>query len=221
MREVHPSGRPGSATSSCGTYTVRLAELRPDLVWPNVADTELVLRCWVLEKALYEVSYELNARPDWVDIPLRAILELLKDRNPMTTSADPTSRQAVSKPLECPPAELGDQDIYFFNEGTHSRLYEKLGAHCLPGGGGAFCPVGSQCATSLGHRRFQRLGTVRATRCGRLVCPASGKHLSPRHTPVRSTSITSSPKTNDYLVDKVDPFGFPTCNGAAQRVDRL
>jgi len=61
-------------------YTIRLRELRPDLVWPNVADTEVVLRCWVLEKALYEVSYELNARPDWVDIPLRAIIDILKDR---------------------------------------------------------------------------------------------------------------------------------------------
>jgi 1,4-alpha-glucan branching enzyme len=29
---------------------------------------------------------------------------------------------------------LGDQDQFLFNEGTHSRLYEKLGAHCLPDG---------------------------------------------------------------------------------------
>jgi 1,4-alpha-glucan branching enzyme len=26
-------------------------------------------------------------------------------------------------------SRLGDQDLYLFNEGTHSRLYEKLGAH--------------------------------------------------------------------------------------------
>ena len=30
---------------------------------------------------------------------------------------------------------LGDQDVYLFNEGTHSRLYDKLGAHVLPTGG--------------------------------------------------------------------------------------
>jgi len=60
-------------------YIIRLRELRPDLVWPNKADAELVLRCWVLEKALYEVGYELNSRPDWVDIPLRAIVAVLKD----------------------------------------------------------------------------------------------------------------------------------------------
>jgi maltose alpha-D-glucosyltransferase/alpha-amylase len=28
----------------------------------------------LLEKAAYELSYELNNRPDWVDIPLRGLL---------------------------------------------------------------------------------------------------------------------------------------------------
>jgi maltose alpha-D-glucosyltransferase/alpha-amylase len=32
----------------------------------------------LLEKALYELRYELNMRPDWVDIPLRGILDLVK-----------------------------------------------------------------------------------------------------------------------------------------------
>jgi maltose alpha-D-glucosyltransferase / alpha-amylase len=32
---------------------------------------------FTLEKAVYEVSYELESRPDWVDIPLAGILELL------------------------------------------------------------------------------------------------------------------------------------------------
>ena len=45
-----------------------------------MADAELVLRSWVLEKALYEVRYELNSRPDWVDIPLRAVLTILGNR---------------------------------------------------------------------------------------------------------------------------------------------
>ena len=31
----------------------------------------------MLQKVLYELSYELNNRPDWVSIPLRALLELL------------------------------------------------------------------------------------------------------------------------------------------------
>jgi maltose alpha-D-glucosyltransferase/alpha-amylase len=30
-----------------------------------------------LEKALYELRYELDNRPTWVDVPLRGLLELL------------------------------------------------------------------------------------------------------------------------------------------------
>ncbi|MDA1117664.1 MAG: hypothetical protein O2979_06585 [Proteobacteria bacterium] len=32
---------------------------------------------------------------------------------------------------------LSDQDVHFFREGSHSRLYERLGCHLDPGGQGA------------------------------------------------------------------------------------
>jgi maltose alpha-D-glucosyltransferase/alpha-amylase len=38
---------------------------------------ESLLQAYLLEKALYEISYELNNRPDWVKIPLRGVLDLL------------------------------------------------------------------------------------------------------------------------------------------------
>ena len=38
---------------------------------------EELLRLWMLDKALYELNYELNNRPDWVRIPLRGVLGLL------------------------------------------------------------------------------------------------------------------------------------------------
>ena len=41
------------------------------------ADLELQLTTMVLEKALYELRYELNFRPDWVGIPLRSIRALV------------------------------------------------------------------------------------------------------------------------------------------------
>jgi len=40
-------------------------------------DLELQLTTMLLEKALYELRYELNMRPDWVRIPLRGILDLV------------------------------------------------------------------------------------------------------------------------------------------------
>ena len=44
---------------------------------PDRATIDTVLRVFILEKALYELRYELNHRPDWVSIPLSGILELL------------------------------------------------------------------------------------------------------------------------------------------------
>jgi predicted trehalose synthase len=32
----------------------------------------------LLDKALYELSYELNNRPDWVDIPVDGLLRILQ-----------------------------------------------------------------------------------------------------------------------------------------------
>jgi maltose alpha-D-glucosyltransferase / alpha-amylase len=45
---------------------------------PQTADDlDLQLTTMLLEKALYELRYELNMRPDWVRIPLRGILEVV------------------------------------------------------------------------------------------------------------------------------------------------
>ncbi len=40
------------------------------------ADDAALLRLFLLEKALYEIAYELNNRPDWLDIPLRGLLTI-------------------------------------------------------------------------------------------------------------------------------------------------
>lgn len=39
-------------------------------------ELELLLQTYLLEKAVYEVAYELNARPDWLRIPLRGVLQV-------------------------------------------------------------------------------------------------------------------------------------------------
>jgi maltose alpha-D-glucosyltransferase/alpha-amylase len=40
---------------------------------------ERLLKCLILRKALYEVKYELNNRPDWLFIPINGALELIKN----------------------------------------------------------------------------------------------------------------------------------------------
>ena len=41
------------------------------------SELELLLDVFLLEKAVYEVAYELNNRPDWLAIPLAGIRDLL------------------------------------------------------------------------------------------------------------------------------------------------
>ena len=43
----------------------------------DVGDVETLLTAYTLDKALYEIRYELNNRPSWVEIPLRGAVELL------------------------------------------------------------------------------------------------------------------------------------------------
>jgi len=45
-------------------------------------DTELMLETYLLEKAVYELAYELNHRPDWAHVPIEGILQLLGNEQP-------------------------------------------------------------------------------------------------------------------------------------------
>lgn len=42
-------------------------------------EIDFLLRYHILEKGIYELGYELNARPDWVIIPLKGVLQIIKD----------------------------------------------------------------------------------------------------------------------------------------------
>jgi maltose alpha-D-glucosyltransferase/alpha-amylase len=41
-------------------------------------DLDILIDAYLLDKAVYEVGYELNNRPSWVSVPIRGILALLK-----------------------------------------------------------------------------------------------------------------------------------------------
>jgi maltose alpha-D-glucosyltransferase / alpha-amylase len=45
----------------------------------DISDFEILLRAFTLEKAIYELGYELKYRPDWVKIPIKGILDLLEE----------------------------------------------------------------------------------------------------------------------------------------------
>ena len=51
------------------------------IIAPDAEETRFLLDTFILDKALYELAYELDNRPSWVHIPLRGILDLLKADN--------------------------------------------------------------------------------------------------------------------------------------------
>jgi maltokinase len=55
-----------------------LGAVEPSLLPPGQAAVERLLSVFELEKAVYELRYELNNRPDWVKIPVAGILRLLE-----------------------------------------------------------------------------------------------------------------------------------------------
>ena len=54
-------------------------------LWPADAEqTQALLDLFLLEKALYEVEYELTNRPGWAQIPLEAVLRILAPQEPVS-----------------------------------------------------------------------------------------------------------------------------------------
>jgi len=57
---------------------------------------KVILDAYLLDKAMYEVNYELNNRPDWLGLPLQGILQMLEaEAEPVETVA-----QAAQEPEE-------------------------------------------------------------------------------------------------------------------------
>jgi maltose alpha-D-glucosyltransferase/alpha-amylase len=53
-----------------------------DFIPKKKDDLEILMTTFLLEKAIYELNYELNNRPDWVVIPLNGIRALMKKSHP-------------------------------------------------------------------------------------------------------------------------------------------
>jgi predicted trehalose synthase len=52
--------------------------VEPSIVPPGGEGRDRLLEVFELEKAVYELRYELNHRPDWVGIPVAGIARLLE-----------------------------------------------------------------------------------------------------------------------------------------------
>ncbi len=101
----------------------------------------------LVEKAAYEIAYELNNRPEWVALPLRGMLDLLgtsEDRGRGSARAEAGTREAARPPAREARRPAGKKkareaviarggpgpvDRHLWNEGTHLRAYRTMGAH--------------------------------------------------------------------------------------------
>ncbi len=153
----------------------------------------------LLDKALYEIRYELDHRPDWVGIPIAGIRSSAAAR-----FDDAFRRRAGVKPG----AVMTPDDLHLFNEGRHFRLYERMGAH--PTEAGTNFTVWAPNATSvsvIGDRNAWKAGAHALAPLGDSGVWVSdddaGWTIGDRY----KYHIESR---NGYVVDKADPFAFAT-----------
>jgi 1,4-alpha-glucan branching enzyme len=98
------------------------------------AATRALLELFLLEKGVYEVAYEMNHRPDWVDIPLEGLREILgaEEREP-NVRPEP-ARQRQQQPLEAGQVTRSMLDprspaLLAFRQGKATHAHSQLGAH--------------------------------------------------------------------------------------------
>lgn len=63
------------------TYTETYLEAlgRDQKLYANKAELNFLFLLHLLEKAIYELGYELNGRPDWIKIPLKGIEQVINE----------------------------------------------------------------------------------------------------------------------------------------------
>ncbi|MGD9688141.1 MAG: 1,4-alpha-glucan branching protein GlgB [Phycisphaerales bacterium] len=110
-------------------------------------------------------------------------------------------------PVRVEPWTISNDDLFLFNEGTHSQLYEKLGAHLAADGGVAFAvwAPNARYVSVVGDWNKWDRGANPMT-----MIEASG--IWTAHVPeAREGALYKfhvAARDSGYSVDKADPFGF-------------
>src|SRR5690349_5906519 len=107
-------------------------------------------------------------------------------------------------------ATLTDFDLHLWNEGTHFRAYEKMGAHCteLQGACGVHYAVwapNARCVSVIGDFNHWQPNSNELTQTG-----TSGiwQGFLPGCQQGTLYKYFIESQHNDYRVAKADPFGF-------------
>jgi 1,4-alpha-glucan branching enzyme len=115
-----------------------------------------------------------------------------------------TPKSGAGRPA---PSRITADDLHLFNEGTHYRLHEKLGAHVLPGGGVSFA------VWAPNARYVSVVGDFNGWDRGRHpMAPVGGSGIwATEIREVREGAVYKyhvASRDAGYAADKADPFGF-------------
>ena len=118
----------------------------------------------------------------------------------------PVSASASAPAAAAPESLITELDLHLFHEGTHTKLWKKLGAHVVPGGVmfGVWAPNAAEVSVIGDFNGWDPRANVLKVRPGSGVwegfVPGIAKGT------VYKFHIKS--QWNDYRVDKTDPFAF-------------
>jgi maltose alpha-D-glucosyltransferase/alpha-amylase len=70
-------------------------------ILPETRDGQrTLLEAYLLDKAVYEINYELNNRPDWIGLPIQGVLEVLGIENESAGEKLPEKQGELTKRLQ-------------------------------------------------------------------------------------------------------------------------
>ncbi|MDB4946193.1 MAG: 1,4-alpha-glucan (glycogen) branching enzyme GH3-type [Labilithrix sp.] len=90
---------------------------------PDPAVVKALLDLFLLEKSIYEVHYEMNNRPEWLDIPLQGVREIVGADRDAARGGPTAALVSASRIDPRSPAILA------FHQGKATHAHNLLGAH--------------------------------------------------------------------------------------------
>lgn len=167
--------------------------------------THALLDLFLLEKSVYEVGYELDNRPAWVEIPLQGIRDLLESEpsraEPAPGASEPRAATGVS--VEPPAVDPLSPAVIAFASGKATHAHVLLGAHPRMDGTTDFAvwaPNASRVDVIGDFDAWAGTPLVRVEGTGIFAGRVRGARVGQRY----KYRITSG----DHVRDKADPFGF-------------
>jgi 1,4-alpha-glucan branching enzyme len=171
-----------------------------------------LLELFLLEKGIYEVGYEMNNRPDWVDIPLEGLREILGSEDGPSDPTPPMQQGTTPVPATKPSitrASMLDATspaVSAFAQGKATHAQMMLGAHPHQDGATDFAVWAPHAAaiSVVGDFNDWVTGASPLTQVGSTGIYA-GRIKGPKAGHLYKYRIT--PANGGEPFDKTDPFG--------------